>query len=126
MKINGWMMYRGFKSYFSLLEVILALFILAGSITALLKDRSISLRRTTITSEDRRAQQLLKSKMAELILKIEEDSDGDFENHRGFHWTAFWDDEEIEGLENFGNVSVIKLSVFTPSQNEHLLIRYLQ
>ncbi len=117
-------MYRDSKSYFSLLEVILALVILAGSITALLKDRSISLRRTTITSEDRRAQQLLKSKMAELLLKKEEDSDGDFENHKGFHWTAFWDEDEIDGLDDLGIVPVIKLSVFTPSENEHILIRY--
>ena len=56
-------MFRNSKSYFSLLEIVLAMLILAGSITPLLYERSVSLRRTMKTAEDRQALQLLKSKM---------------------------------------------------------------
>jgi type II secretory pathway pseudopilin PulG len=118
-------MYRNSKSFFSLLEVILALIILSGTITALLKDRTLSMRRTTLTSEDRRALQLLKSKMTEIVLKVEEDLEGEFEKHKGFEWSAEWDEEEIEGLENLGMIQIVNLTVFTPSQVEHSIKRYV-
>ena len=113
------------KSYFSLLELVLALLILSGTITVLLKDRATSVRRTTETAEDRRAMQLLQSKMSEIILNTEEETDGEFEGFTGFHWSAQWEEQDVEGLETLGSIMQIKLSVFTPSDNEHQLVRLI-
>lgn len=124
MKSHGWKMCRVSKYTFSLLEVILALLILSGTVSVLLTDQTKNVRRSVATAEDRRALQLLHNKMNELILQTEEAFEGEFEGEIGYRWSLEQAEENLVELSDAGSIQVWTLSVWTPSNKEHQLKRW--
>jgi hypothetical protein len=72
---------------------------MAVALTVLLVERNAAVRRSARTNDRRVALQLAEEKMNEILLGLEGEGAGTFEDRPGFRWEVDLDIDEVDGSE---------------------------
>ena len=101
---------------FTLLEVMASVVIIGVAMTVIMTDRNDSVRRVAITDCMRTATMLAQQKVAEIILGMEANTSGEFEDYEGFSWRLEDSTTEImQGEEQSGTLNKTSLVVTYPA-----------
>jgi type II secretion system protein I len=92
---------------FTLLEVLIALAIIGATILSLQMICSRNIERADYANSKRMARMLARQKIEEIVLGLESDSSGEFEEYPGFSWKS----EEISAPVENTEESVVQLTL---------------